>query len=190
VSKEDRRNRHRKRRSADLTENHGRQSQASQHPQHEPREHKMEENWRITAWELFATIISSVLGFYLLWPVSHQFFWISATIAVAVSLALIFPWRYGLPLGLVSLILGVVVLPHLPPNETQFHGWLTPADDPTPPSPCGPIPPETLGVFLGSSETIGAARVASIAVRPAGRAGAPAVGTAAEGGRLPVFISW
>jgi hypothetical protein len=110
------------------------------------------EHWRITAWELFATVVFLVLEFYFLWYASHRITWIVATVTVAVSLLLVFPWPVGLVLFFLAVGVGGITFFYLPPNETEFHGWLVPANDPNPaiPPPCKPSPDATL-VYLGSS---------------------------------------
>ena len=114
-------------------------------------------HWRITAWELFATVIFLVLEFYFLWSSSHVFTWIMATITVAGSLFLAFPIPIGLTLATIAMAVGlgtVEFLPPMRPTEVEQTGSLQPEDDPMPPNACeryGGVLPDSIFVIAGGA---------------------------------------
>jgi hypothetical protein len=126
------------------------------------------EHWRIVALEFFLTFVFLVFEFYFGWSSSHLVTWILAGFTLAGGMLIALPWPLRLsipPVGLV-LLMFLVVAPFLPPNETEFHGWLTPGNLPSPkvPNQCADAAsiPDTLSVFLGSNvQLIPAARTTS-----------------------------
>lgn len=114
------------------------------------------EHWRITVLELFLSAIFLAFEFFFGWPYSHMFTWILATLTVAGTLAIILPWIFGAPSALFTLLLGAAMLsalPSMPLPETETHGWLIPANGPTPANACssfGPIPDDALLIVVGS----------------------------------------
>jgi hypothetical protein len=117
------------------------------------------EHWSVTALELFLTVLFLIFDFYFGWQYSHLVTWILATVAIAGSIVIVLPYPHGLVTGLVALIIGIAtlyVLPAMEPSETETHGWIVPANDPSPPNPCEgwarfPIPPKAIVVYLGSN---------------------------------------
>jgi hypothetical protein len=114
--------------------------------------------WRITAWELFATTIFLILEFYFVWSSSHIFTWILATVTVAGSLFLALPMPIGLTVAAIAMAAGLGTIEFVPPMplaETETHGWLGPANEPSPPDPCAhlghPIPQNAIAVYFGSN---------------------------------------
>lgn len=113
-------------------------------------------HWRITGLELFLTLVFLVFEFYFGWPSSHLFTWIMAVCTVVGALLFVFPWIFGLPTALFVLLLGLAItyfLPPMPPAESETHGWLIPANEPTPPNACsnfGPVPDDALLIVVGS----------------------------------------
>src|SRR6266852_2043362 len=96
------------------------------------------EHWRITALELFLTGIFLFFEFYFGWPASHVVTWLLMTITFAGSITIVVP-RIGIVLGVLVLLIGVpitFILPPMPLPETETHGWLLPANDPTPSNGC------------------------------------------------------
>jgi hypothetical protein len=112
-------------------------------------------HWRITAWELFATTIFLILEFYFVWSSSHIFTWVLAVVTVSVSLFLAFPMPIGVTLATIAMAVGlgtIELVPSMPLVETEMHGWLVPANDPTPTNACSNILPKgALLVILGDS---------------------------------------
>jgi hypothetical protein len=106
----------------------------------------------IAAFSIFASLI---IGFPSLWNMSHNLAGFIAAIVMAAILLLIFPSRGGRIASLLTLALGVALSFFLPPNETDLHGWLTPANDPLPPDVCSvPRFEKVWRVFLGSNEVM------------------------------------
>jgi hypothetical protein len=76
---------------------------------------------------------------------------IIAVLAIEVSLKRLIP--IGVALGCCAYVVDLVAPPILP-SETESHGWLMPANEPTPPNGCtamGAIPADALLVIAGTN---------------------------------------
>lgn len=105
--------------------------------------------------EVIGTLLFEVpcllLSVFWLWPLSHiAFLWCTA-FAFAVPIYRHVP-SLDLSVRLIAAVTAICLLvqPYLPPNETEFHGWLTPGTKPFPVSQCPDIP-NAIRVYFGSA---------------------------------------
>jgi hypothetical protein len=123
---------------------------------------------RIAAFELFSTVIFLFFEFYFGWSQNHYVTWLVATVTIAGCLAIVFPWPIGLPVAFFVFLLGLATVDILPPTplpETETHGWLVPANDPTPENGCGKIVPSDALLVLFGNNGMWSKRTDFVAIR-------------------------
>ena len=99
------------------------------------------------------SVVSLAFNYSFGWVSSHFAVCIWLTVTIAHAVVVYFPSVYGVSTAVAVLLLGLLISHFLPPNETEFHGWLTPGNEPTPSeNACAPsIPPGSIAVLLGDS---------------------------------------
>lgn len=107
--------------------------------------------------EIIGTALFELLWFgsdaYWFWPQSRTAALWLGCLGVAIAIYRHVP-SLDLAVRFVAavVLIGLLVQPYLPPNETEFHGWLTPVSDPNPPIPpqCK-LPKDATLVYLVSN---------------------------------------
>jgi hypothetical protein len=101
--------------------------------------------------ELFLCVVFVVCDLIFLWPVSHGLCILLGVVAFGIVFILEYPNRYGIGASALLGIVGLILYLWIPPQETQFHGWLLPDNVPIPPdNVCIAIPKDAIAVLLGN----------------------------------------
>jgi hypothetical protein len=127
------------------------------HPNHERnKEQDREDKLREMVGGVLATGLWFFLDLYFLYPENHQAAWWLGLLFIAFQLIQNSFMRLRTTVIAIAIMtlgggVGSFFLPPKIPQETETHGWLIPANDPSPPNPCErfrPTPPNAIAIFL------------------------------------------
>jgi hypothetical protein len=96
-----------------------------------------------------------ILGLYGVWTNWHALaLWSLVTFVTIQSAFSSWSVKTRVLVVIAAVVAGAIIqseMPATPRPETDTHGWLIPANDPTPPNACGTIPSDALVVIAGSN---------------------------------------